>query len=128
MRTALIKLGTLTLLYAGVGCAQAPQKILVKAGQTVDLWYGVNVTGKVNLAIRSRDGTNKIKLWWITWGIGSTQELGDQHSDGALPIPISWWRGVVSAKLRGQAYSDSTVYVSDRVSVDKTLTFDWNPN
>jgi hypothetical protein len=102
-----------------------PQKIKIASGQTADIWTGVNVTGKVNLAVRTRDGKNELTLWWIKWGVGSAEQLGHWGPNGSLDIPISWWRGIVSAKLRGQAASDTVVYISERAAVDKTWTFDW---
>jgi hypothetical protein len=105
--------------------AQQAQTIKIPKGQTVDIWFGVNVSGKLHLAVRTRDGRNKINMWWLTWGVGSTTAIGDWGPNGDLDIPITWWRGVVSAKLRGTAAEDTVVYVSERVSVDKSVTFKW---
>jgi hypothetical protein len=66
-----------------------------------------------------------MNLWWVTWGVGSTQNIGPWGPDGSLDIPITWWKGTVSAKLRGTAAEDTVVTVSDRVAVDKSATFVW---
>jgi hypothetical protein len=115
----------LLLIVAGCALGQTAQKIRVPAGQTADLWSGVIITGKVNLALQTRDGKNIMKLWWVKWGIGSTEEIGNWGPSGSLEIPISWWKGVVSAKLRGQALSDTMVCISDRAAFDKQFTFEW---
>jgi hypothetical protein len=96
-----------------------------QAVRSVRIWFGVNVTGKVSIRVVTRDGSNKLNLWWITWGVGSTQSLGNYGPAGDLPIPIAWWKGVISARLRGQASTDTVVYFSDKVQVDKNVTFIW---
>lgn len=113
------------LIASGSVFCQTPLKIRISQGQTADIWFGVNVAGSVNLAVYTRDGKNKIKLRWVTWGVGSSRELGEWGPTGSLTVPISWWKGVVSAKLRGQASSDTVVYISDKVEIDRKLTFDW---
>lgn len=113
------------LLAAGGAFPQTPQKIRIVAGHTADVWTGINVTGKLNIAVYTRDGKNKIKLWWIKWGVGSTEDLGEWGPSGSLVAPISWWKGIISAKLRGTAATDTVVYISERVGLDKTFTFDW---
>ena len=56
------------------------------------------------------------------WNRARSRSLGP---DGTLEIPITWWKGVVSAKLRGQADEDTVLYVSDSVAIDKSVTFEW---
>lgn len=118
----MIVLGALWVVPAN---AQAPQVIKIAKGQTADIWFGVNVSGKVHLAVRTRDGSNKVNMWWLTWGVGSTNNLGQWGPNGDLNIPISWWKGVVSAKLRGRASQETVVYVSDKVAIDYSKTFVW---
>ena len=89
--------------------------VTLSAGQTADLWLGVNVTGKVYYVIRSRDGKNELRLWWIRQPLGRVQQLGVRRNQGELRIPSSI-KGVVSAKLRGSAVADTVVYI-DRKSV-----------
>jgi hypothetical protein len=104
---------------------QAIRSVRIPKGESADIWFGVNVTGKVSIRVVTRDGSNKLNLWWITWGVGSAQSLGNYGPAGDLPIPITWWKGVISARLRGQASSDTVVYFSDKVQVDKNVTFIW---
>src|SRR5215472_6070594 len=62
-------LGVLLVIGAhsiAIGAPPQPIKeIKIRAGQTADLWLGVNVTGKVNYRITTRDGSNNLRMWWI---------------------------------------------------------------
>jgi hypothetical protein len=115
----------LTLIWPERSFGQAIQTIKVAKGQTADVWYGANVAGKLHLAVRTRDGRNKMNMWWITWGVGSTTSLGEWGPNGDIDIPITWWKGVVSAKLRGTAAEDTVIYLSEKSQVDKSFTFVW---
>lgn len=105
--------------------AQTPQEIKIAKGTTADIWTGANVSGTVHIRVLTRDGKNQLSLWWITWGVGGVRNLGAVGPSGSLDIPISWWKGIVVAKLRGNASSDAVVYVSDKVEIDKNVTFKW---
>ena len=63
------------------------REVKVSAGQTADLWLGVNVTGKVHYAIRARDGSNKMRMWWILEPLGTVKQLGTLSGSGSLDIP-----------------------------------------
>ena len=124
-RRDVLRSGALAFPVVALALAQPVQIVKVPKGQTADLWYGVNVAGRVHLRIVTRDGGNKMKLSWIKWGVGSVEELGLWGPAGELQIPITWWKGTISAKLRGLAESDTVVYISDKVEIDKTVTFSW---
>jgi len=99
------------------------KEVKIPAGQTVDVWFGVNIKGQVSYAIRTRDGSNSLRMWWVKYPFGSVDQLGVLSNQGKLSIPISWWKGVVSAKLRGSAGSDTLVLVGENAEVDATVTF-----
>ena len=101
------------------------KRIRIAAGHTADVWFGVNVSGKLYYAIRTVDGGNRALFWWIKWGLGGVQQLGELSGDGSLNIPIKALRGVVSAKLRANATVDTDVYVSDDGTVDQTVSFQY---
>jgi hypothetical protein len=100
------------------------KEVRIPAGGTVDLWLGINVTGKVYYAIRTKDGTNTIHMWWILEPTGRVKQLGKRSNDGSLDVP-GLTKASVSAKLRGSATVDTVVYVGENVSVDHSLTFHW---
>jgi len=96
----------------------------IAAGKTVDLWLGVNVTGTIYYAIASRDGSNKMKMWWVTEPLGHVTQLGTLSGRGSLKIP-ALLKASVSAKLRGSATSDTVVYIRENVKIDNSVTFHW---
>jgi len=107
------------------GSGRAPVKeVKVAAGKTEDLWLGVNVTGKVYYAIRTKDGNNQMNMWWIMEPLGSVTQLGKRGGNGSLNIPGKL-KGAVSAKLRGNATVDTVVYIGENVKVDNSVTFTW---
>jgi hypothetical protein len=97
--------------------------IKVPDGKTVTLWLGVNVSGKVNYVIRTKDDSNKMRMWWIIQP-GGRGQLGERSNAGSVEIP-DLKKGSVSAKLRGKAASDTVVCVGENVSVDQSLTSHW---
>jgi len=99
------------------------QEIKIAANHDADLWFGINVKGLIHYLMRTRDGSDKIEMWWITWGVGSIEGLGRLHGAGQISIPSGFWK--VLCKLRARAAVDTIVYVSDTAAVDHTLTFKW---
>src|ERR1700732_1910049 len=94
----------------GLGCtlllclrliAAAPQDVKIAAKGQGDVWTGVNVKGKVSLQIRTRDGKNRAKLWWIGV-VGNVKQLGEHGPSAAFDIPPAY------GKLRAQAFESDT--------------------
>jgi hypothetical protein len=102
----------------------AVKEIKVSAGQTVDLWLGVNVSGKLNYVVRTKDGNNGLRMWWIIQPLGRVKQLGTRNGAGTLTIPDKL-QGSISAKLRGKATVDTIVAIGENVAVDSSLTFHW---
>jgi hypothetical protein len=113
-----------SLVALSGGSSVSTKKINVRAGQAADLWFGINVTGKVHFAIRTRDGNNKTQMWWIMEPLGTVKRLGTVADHGTLEIPGKM-KGSISAKLRGKALVDTIVYIGENVEVDNSLTFSW---
>jgi hypothetical protein len=120
---------TLVLLLAlsalAPNIARAEKEIRIPAGQSVDAWWGVNVSGKINYTIRTRDGSNKAKFWWIKWGFGTVEEIGVRTDTGAIDIPISIFKGVAAAKLRASSDVDTVIYIRENSAPDAGVTFHW---
>lgn len=113
-RTALIVLLMSTCVLSPSGATAAgPMKIYIKAGETADLWFGVNVSGTLNYAVRTRDGADSMEMWWIKWGLGTTETLGERAGSGTIEIPIGIFKATLAAKLRGRAKADTVVYISE---------------
>lgn len=115
--------GALLLLLCGSAFSQT-KTVKIASGQTSDVWLGVNVSGKVYYAIRTRDGTNKARMWWIIQPLGRVEQLGTLQGNGSLDIPNKL-KGSVSAKLRAKAASDTEVVISEKVAIDQSVTFTW---
>lgn len=101
-----------------------PKEIRIAAGKNDDLWLGVNVSGKLFYSIATRDGSNKMKMWWIIQPPGRVTQLGTLQGSGSLKIP-DLLKGSLSAKLRGSATSDTIVSIGENVKIDSTATFHW---
>jgi hypothetical protein len=101
------------------------KEIRIPAGQARDVWWGVNVSGKLYYSIQNRDESNTANFWWIKWGVGSIEKIGERRNEGTLTIPIRWYLGVVSAKLRASATVDTIVRIQENSAPDKGFSFDW---
>ncbi len=98
--------------------------VKIPAGQTVTVWTGVNVTGRVYLVIRTRDGSNSLRLWWLKHPLGRPEQLGEKSGDFDVAIP-SLAKGAVGVQLRAKAHDDTVVYVGENVALGQALTFKW---
>lgn len=113
-------------LFASIVSARADKDVRIPAGKSADVWWGVNVGGNINYVIRTRDGSDTIKLWWIKWPLGTIDEIGLRSGSGHVKIPIAWWRGVVAAKLRASSDVDCVMRISETSSPDiPSFTFHW---
>lgn len=96
---AVFGVATLAATAFGSAVAQpAPQIIDVPPGQASDLFFFVNTTGKVYVKIAA-EGNNRpcSNLWWIKWGVGTVEQLGEKCGSFSLDIP---GLSTVSGKLR----------------------------
>jgi len=100
------------------------REIKVPAGKSANLWLGINVSGTLHYAVRTRDGKNKVQMWWVMEPLGNVKQLGPRGESGTLDIPGTL-NGSVSAKLRASATSDAVVLISEKVSVANSITFHW---
>jgi hypothetical protein len=99
--------------------------VKVPSGRTVNLWYGFNRKGKLHYLIRSRGGENIAKLWWVLWGCGTTDELGELADAGSVEIPISRDKAVIAAGLCATADDDTIIYLEENDALDEDLPFRW---
>jgi hypothetical protein len=102
----------------------AVKEVRVAAGETADLWFGVNVKGRVHYVIRTKDGSNQMRMWWITEPLGTVKQLRTLKNSGSLDIPGKL-NASITAKLRGMATVDTLVYIGENVQVGNTMTFKW---
>ena len=102
------------------------KRIPITANGTETVWWGANVTGRIYYAIRNEDSSNRATAWWILYGTGNIRDIGEIGSEGHLEIPITWWKGIVAARLRIHAGASRTiVFVSENIAVDGSVSFQW---
>jgi hypothetical protein len=95
----------------------------IAAGDTADIFFEINIAGKVYLSIRGRSGSECVDLWWIRWPLGSVDRLGKRCGNIALKIP-GLADTSVAAKLRGRAINGPVKIVG---SSNESVAFDFPP-
>lgn len=115
-------------MLSWIAVAAAPvtdiRQIRIAAGKSADLWLGINVSGNVYYAIRTRDGSNSMRMWWVMEPLGNVKQLGVLRDRGTLSIPGAL-NASVSAKLRGSNSVDTIVFISEKVAIANSVTFHW---
>lgn len=96
--------------------------IEIRAGETKEVFYGVNVKGKVYFRIRTRDGRNAVAMWWTRIGpFFKNKHLGVKSGDGSVEIP-GW---SLNPRLKAKASSDAKILVSYNNEAAWKATFDF---
>lgn len=77
------------LSLGGAARAQPPYQVIdLPAGAQTDLYFQVNVTGKLYVRLAARDGkTACANLWWVKWPFGTVEQLGRVCDRAAIDIP-----------------------------------------
>jgi len=120
-------LAIILLCSALLSGAQQPapiKEIKIPKGETIDLWVGVNVSGKLHYVIKTSDGKGTLRMWWIIQPFGRVTQLGNRGGVGTLEIPAKL-QGSIYAKLRAKASVDTIIDIGENVSVDNSMTFNW---
>lgn len=125
--TALVVISSLALWQSsGVLAADALQRIDLNKGTTVDVYFEVNVDGKLYVRIAAKPGeSNCADFWWIKWPFGNVESLGRHCDFASFSIP-----GIMnlaySAKLRaGGTTNNVKLGVSATESVAHSSTFNF---
>jgi hypothetical protein len=133
-RRVTILLAFVAILASAESRGDDPSKLLhatvtkrLRAGETVSLWYGLNVSGKLNLTIGTRAGANKMRLWWIKQPFGRVTALPEttSHDHFSIDIPVGVLRAAYSAELRGTALEDTVVVIGENVEVALKVSVDF---
>ena len=102
------------------------QIVEVKAGETADAYFSINLKGKVFVKVAAKPGEEAcVDFWWIKWPWGSIEHLGRHCNSAAFEIP-SLFALTFSSKLRvGGARNAVKLAVSstEQVASSYTLTF-----
>lgn len=91
MSVARVYWSTLLLLTVVAVPSAAPaadyETIWVEPGQNVDVYWEVNLSGKVFLAADTAGQPACLNYWWITWPWGRNVELGRHCGRAAFELP-----------------------------------------
>jgi hypothetical protein len=112
-------------LIASDGLAADYQVINIQPGQTVDIYFEVNLSGNVSLRIATKSGPGCAELWWIKWPLGNIKSLGKKCGATRLSIP-----GItdfaVAGKLRAGGVNVHTkIIAASSEQVANSITLQW---
>lgn len=101
------------------------QIIDVQPGETVDVYFEINLSGQLILRIATQAGPGCAELWWITWPLGSINSLGKKCGSVQLNIP-GWFDLAMSAKLRAAGVDAPTkIVAASSEQVANFVTLHW---
>jgi hypothetical protein len=79
--------------------------IEINIGETKEVYFYINLTGKLHYKISNESGTNRLKFWWVKGPFGNVEGLGELIGEGSLP-----YKGLVWGKLKASS-ADSQTFV-----------------
>jgi hypothetical protein len=101
------------------------QVIDVQPGQTVDVYFEINLSGAVSFRIVTRTGLGCAELWWIKWPLGDIKSLGKKCGTGKLSIP-GLTDFAVAGKLRATGVNVPTkIIAASNERVANSVTVHW---
>lgn len=116
------------LLFAAVPAAKAaePQRLEAGPGQTLDLYWEINLGGRVYLHIAAEPGGEPCAdLWWIKWPFGQVEQIGRRCGRVDLDIP-GFFALSLGAKLRAGGFANRVriaLTTDERVANSMTSTY-----
>jgi hypothetical protein len=101
------------------------QVIDVQPGQTVDVYFEINLSGSVSLRIVTKNGPGCAELWWIKWPLGDIKSLGKKCGNARFALP-----GItdfaVAGKLRATGVSVPTkIIAASNERVANSVSLQW---
>lgn len=113
-------------IVAASSSAQSLQIESLERGETKDLYFQINVAGKVHVKLIAPAGGDPCaNFWWIKWPFGNVEQLGRQCSFASFDIP-GLSHGAVSSKLRiGGSENDLRLGVAADETVARSWTFEF---
>jgi len=111
----------------GIGAVAAdPQRVDLAKGGTADVYFEMNISGKLFVSMAARPGESACAdFWWIKWPFGTVESLGRHCGFASFDIP-GLTSFAVSAKLRaGGPANDVKLAVSATEAVAHSATFEF---
>jgi len=87
--------------------------IVISPGEIKQIFFFINIKGRVLFKITNRSGTNSIGLRWIKGPFGSVENLGRITGTGSLEF-----KGFIWGKLKAlDADSETVIQITERAEV-----------
>ncbi len=91
--------------------------MLIGANEKKVIWWGVNLRGRINYSITTKNGENHIdEAWWVVYPFGSIKDIGTLKDSGDIQIP-DILNLAFGAKLVFRPKVATVVTVSDSVNL-----------
>jgi hypothetical protein len=126
MRLRLLSLSMLALLFQELPVQAAEYQVIdLQPGQTVDVYFDINLSGSVSLRIVTKSGLGCAELWWIKWPLGDIKSLGRKCGSARIALP-----GItdfaIAGKLRaGGASVPMKIIAASNERVANSVTLQW---
>jgi hypothetical protein len=101
------------------------QLIEVNPGQSVDVYFEINLSGTVALRIETAAGPGCAEFWWIKWPFGNISSLGKLCGITRVGIP-GLSELAISGKLRASGVTKPTkIIAASNERVANSVTVRW---
>jgi hypothetical protein len=101
------------------------QVIDILPGQTVDVYFEINLSGTVTLRIATKAGPGCAELWWIRWPLGDIKSLGKRCGSVRLALP-GFSDFAIAGKLRATGVNVPTkIVAAANERVANTVPLNW---
>ena len=109
--------------FSGTTEARDYEVIDIIPGQSKDVYFEINLKGRVYIRIVGPPGAEACAtFWWIKWPLGNIKDLGRHCGSATFEIP-GWLDLAVSSKLRvGSANSPLKIVASENASIANSVT------
>jgi hypothetical protein len=101
------------------------QLITLDPGQTVDVYFEINLSGSLTLRVETVSGPGCADFWWIKWPLGNIKSLGKICGTRRIEIPgLSDF--AISGKLRASGVARPTkIVAASNEHVANSVTLRW---
>jgi hypothetical protein len=101
------------------------QLIAVNPGQSVDVYFEINLSGTLTLRVETITGPGCAEFWWITWPFGNIHSLGRLCGTTRISVP-GLSQLAISGKLRASGVTKPTkIIAAANERVANSVTVRW---
>lgn len=100
------------MIFIIISSADGDQ-VRINPNETKDLYFFINLSGRLYYKVQNKSGTNKVKAWWVKGPFGSVEGVGNLVGSGNIPF-----KGLLWGKLKvSDADSETVIYVTEEAKV-----------